>query len=175
VGIFIAAAAGLLIVATFLPWARGTLDLPGIGLPPGGGGGGGEFIAQSRGYLGVRGLPGLATLLAALAAALLGGGGAVLGRRLAAYAAIPALTVLAALALFAYGGRAEVEEALYGDALRQVPGPLARLLRTTMEITLDFGWWLSLALALVVLGAAIVGLTRRPAAPGEPDDDQLLG
>jgi hypothetical protein len=174
VGYLIAAASGLLIIATFLPWARAALDLPGLGLPPGGGGGG-ETIAQSRSYLGVRGLPGLAALLAAVAAGLLGGGGAVLGRRLAAYAAIPALTVLAALALFAYGGRGEVEDALYGDTLRRLPGPLGQLLRATMEITLDFGWWLSLALALVVLGAAVVGLTRRPAAAEPADDDQLTG
>jgi hypothetical protein len=169
VGIFIVVASVLLIIAICLPWARAALDLSGLGLPPGGGGGA-ETIAESRAYLGVRGLPGLAALLAALAAALLGGGGAVLGRRLAAYAAIPALTVLAALALFAYGGRAEVEDALYGDALRRLPGPLGQLLRATMEITLDFGWWLSLALALVVFGAAVVGLTRRPPAP-EPVDD----
>jgi hypothetical protein len=156
-GIFILAASALLIIATFLPWATATLSLPDIGLLPGT-----DLANEPRAYAGVRGLPGLAALLAAIAAGLLGGGGAVLGRRLAAWAAIPALTVLAALGMFAAEAGAEVEESLFGDTLRRLPPPLGQMLRSTLEISLDFGWWLSMALALVVLGAAIVGLTRRP-------------
>jgi hypothetical protein len=159
-GIFIVAASVLLIITTFLPWATATLNLPDIGLLPGT-----DLGNEPKAYAGVRGLPGLATLLAALAAALLGGGGAVLGRRLAAWAAIPALTVLAALGLFLANANAEVEETLFGDTLRRLPGPLGQLMRSTLEISLDFGWWLSLALALVVLGAAIVGLTRSGERP----------
>jgi hypothetical protein len=165
-------ASALLILAAFLPWATATLDLPGLGLPPDGGDGGGDGIGVPRAYLGVRGLPGLASLVAALAAALLGGGGAVLGRRLAAYAAIPALTVLAALGLFAAGADAEVADELYGDALRRLPGPLGQLLRATVQVSLGFGWWLSLALALVVFGAAIIGLTRRPEPEPPVVDDE---
>jgi hypothetical protein len=165
-GIFIVAASVLLIIATFLPWATATLNLPDIGLLPGT-----DLGNEPRAYAGVRGLPGQAVLLAALASGLLGGGGAVLGRRLAAWAAIPALTVLAALGTFrAYAG-AEVADTLFGDTLRRLPSPLGQMMHSTLEISLDFGWWLSLALALVVLGAAIVGLTRRP-EPALGRDDQ---
>jgi len=158
-GIFIVLAAALLIVATFLPWATATPHAPDIGLLPGGPD---EALSSPRTYTGVRGLPGMAALIAALAAALLAGAGAVLGRRLAAFATIPALTALAALVLFAARADAEAVDKLYGDTLRRLPPPLGQLLRSTMETSLGFGWWLSLALALIVLGAGIVGLGRVP-------------
>jgi hypothetical protein len=166
-GVFIVIVSSLLIIAVCLPWATSTVHMPDIGLLPGPPD---DVLGRSRQYTGLRGLPGMATILAALAAALLGGAGAVLGRRLVAYAAIPALTVLAALGLFAATADGEVEDKLYGDTLHQLPAPLGQLLRSTMETSLSFGWWLAVALALVVLGGAIVGLSRRPvpAAADEP-------
>lgn len=161
-GAFIVVAAALLIIAACLPWATSTLHLPDIGLLPGQSD---DVVGRPRDYTGLRGLPGMATVLAALAAALLGGAGAVLGRRLVAYAAIPALIVLAALGLFAVSADQEVEDKLYGNSLRELPGPVGRLLRSTMETSLGFGWWLALALALVLLGGAIVGLSRRSLPP----------
>ncbi|HEX6469849.1 MAG TPA: hypothetical protein VF069_12195 [Streptosporangiaceae bacterium] len=163
-GMFVVAASALLVLAVFLPWATATPHAPDLGLP----GGPGEALGIPRAYSGVRGLPGMSVLIAALAAALLGGAGAVLGRRLAAFAIVPALTVLAALGLFAWQADTEVVDKLYGDALRQLPGPLGQLLRSTMETSLGFGWWLSLALALILLGAAIVGVGRVPYAGGVP-------
>ena len=163
-GIFIAVTAVLLVVAVFLPWASATLQVPDLGLLPGGPD---EPLGGTRDYMGVRGLPGMSVLIAALAAALLGGAGAVLGRRLAAFAAIPALTMLAALALFAARAGGEVVDTVYGDTLRRLPPPLGQLLRSTMETSLGFGWWLSVALALIVLGAGIVGLGRVPPVPAD--------
>jgi hypothetical protein len=160
-GMFIIATSALLILAAFLPWATATPHAPDLGLLPGGPD---ENLGIPRAYTGVRGLPGMSVLIAALAAALLGGAGAVLGRRLAAFAMVPALTVLAALGLFAWQADTEVVDKLYGDALRQLPAPLGQLLRSTMETSLGFGWWLSLALALILLGAAIVGVGRVPYA-----------
>jgi hypothetical protein len=158
-GFFIVVAAALLVVAAFLPWATATPHAPDVGLLPGGPD---AALSGARDYTGARGLPGKAVLIAALAAALLGGGGAVLGRRLAAFAAVPALTVLAALGLFAAKADAEVVDKLYGDALRRLPPPLGQLLSSTMETSLGFGWWLTLAMALIVLGAGIVGMGRVP-------------
>jgi hypothetical protein len=158
-GIFIVVTAALVAVAVFLPWASATPHAPDVGLLPGGSG---EPLGGTRDYMGVRGLPGMSVLIAALAAVLLGGAGAVLGRRLAAFAAIPALAMLAALALFAARADQEVVDTVYGDTLRRLPPPLGRLLRSTMETSLGFGWWLGVALALIVLGAAIVGLGRVP-------------
>jgi hypothetical protein len=158
-GIFIVATAALLVVAVFLPWASATPRVPDVGLLPGGPD---EPLDGPREYMGVLGFPGMSVLLAALAAALLGGAGAVLGRRLAAFAAIPALTTLAALAMFAIRGRDEVVDTVYGDTLRRLPPPLGQLLGATMETSLGFGWWLSVALALILLGAGIVGLSRVP-------------
>jgi hypothetical protein len=158
-GIFIVVTAGLLVIAAFLPWATATPNAPDIGLLPGGSD---EPLGGTRDYMGVRGFPGMSVLIAALAAALLGGAGAALGRRLAAFAAIPALTMLAGLALFAAEAHDEVVDSVYGDTLRRLPPPLGQLLRSTMETSLGFGWWLSVALALIMLGAGIVGLGRVP-------------
>lgn len=158
-GFFIVAAAALLVLAAFLPWATATPHAPDAGVLPGVPD---EGLTAPREYAGVRGLPGMALLVAALAAVLLGAAGAVLGRRLAAFAAIPALTCLAALGLFAAKADTEVVDKLYGDTLRRLPPPLGQLLRSTMETSLGFGWWLGLALALIVLGAAIVGMGRVP-------------
>jgi hypothetical protein len=155
-GIVIAAAAALLMLTTLLPWATATLNIPDIGLPPGSAG---DELSGSRDYIGVRGLPGLAALLAGLAAALLGAAGAVLGRRLAAFAAVPAVVVFAALGEFLWYLPAESED-LYRDILDQLPGPLGELLRGSVDASLGFGWWLSLALTLVVLGGAIMSTTR---------------
>jgi hypothetical protein len=162
-GIFIVITAALIVLAVFLPWATAAPNAPDIGLLPGGP----DETLGTRDYMGVRGLPGMSVLIAALAAALLGGTGAVLGRRLASFAAIPALTMLAGLALFAAGAHDEVVDSVYGDTLRRLPPPLGQLLRSTMETSLGPGWWLSVALALIVLGAGIVGLGRVPqvAAP----------
>jgi hypothetical protein len=158
-GFFIVAAATLLVVAVFLPWATATPHAPDIGLLPGGSD---EALDSAREYTGMRGLPGMSVLLAALAAALFGAAGGVLGRRLAAFATVPALVALAGLGLFAARADAEVVDKLYGGTLRRLPPPLGQLLRSTMETSLGFGWWLSLALALIVLGAGIVGLGRVP-------------
>jgi hypothetical protein len=125
-------------------------------------GGADDLLGGTRDYLGIRGLPGKSVLIAALAAALLGGAGAVLGRRLAAFAAIPALIMLAALALFAARTGEELLDKLYLDKLRRLPVPPGQLLRGTIETSLDFGWWLSVALALILLGAGIAGLGRVP-------------
>ncbi|HEU5160530.1 MAG TPA: hypothetical protein VFU43_26260 [Streptosporangiaceae bacterium] len=163
-GIFIVAAAALLVLATFLPWATATPHAPDVGLLPGGPD---DALGAPRDYTGVQGRPGMSVLVAALAAALLGGAGAVLGRRLTAYAAIPALTALAALGLFVARGHWEVVDKAYGDTLRGLPPPLGQLLRSTMETSLGIGWWLSLALALILLGAGIVGLARVPPAASD--------
>src|SRR5919198_4954549 len=66
-GLFIVVGAALLIVAAFLPWATATPHTPDIGLLPGGPD---EALSSSRDYIGARGLPGMAVLIAALAAAL---------------------------------------------------------------------------------------------------------
>jgi hypothetical protein len=160
-GIFIVVTAALLVIAVFLPWASATAHTSDAGLLPGGAD---ELLGGPRDYLGIRGLPGISVLIAALAAALLGGAGAVLGRRLAAFAAIPALTMLAGLGLFAARAGGEVADKLYSDTLRRLPLPPGQLLRATIETSLGFGWWLSVGLAGIMLGAGIVGLSRVPPA-----------
>ncbi|HZB32935.1 MAG TPA: hypothetical protein VE465_22445 [Streptosporangiaceae bacterium] len=157
-GVFIIVTAALLVIAAFLPWAEATPNVPDLGLLPGGS----DEPLGTRDYMGVHGFPGMSVLIAALAAGLLGGAGAVLGRRLAAFAAIPALVMLAGLTMFAAWGHHEVVDSVYGDTLRRLPPPLGQLLRSTMETSLGFGWWLSLALALIMLGAGIVSLGRVP-------------
>lgn len=161
-GIFIVVTAVLLIIAVFLPWASATARITAGGVLPGGAE---DALGGTRDYMGIRGLPGMSVVIAALAAGLLGGAGAVLGRRLTAFAAIPALTMLAALGLFAVGRGEEVLDKLYGDTLRRLPVPPGQLLRGTIETSLGFGWWVSVALALILLGAGIVGLGRVPPVP----------
>ena len=157
-GICVVTASALLIVTTFLPWATVTPHFPDLGLLPGGPG---DVFSGTRAYAGIRGLTGISVVIAALAAALLGGAGAVLGRRLAAFAIVPALTMLAALGLFAAEKGPEVVDAVYGDTLRRLPG-LGRPMSGTMEISLGFGWWVSLGMAITLLGAATVSIGRIP-------------
>jgi hypothetical protein len=158
-GLVVAGAAVLLLVSTFLPWVRVTLQEKGLSPSAA------DTLERSfNGFEGGVGW-GYLTLLCALAAGVLGVLGTVLRNgRLVGAAAIPGLLGIVSLALAATRFDSVKSETIGGRS-RALPPVVEALLEKELHASLDIGWFLALLMTLVITG---VGVAAFATAGGRP-------